>query len=198
MTRVLFLPGASGAAEFWRPVGASLPRAWDRIYLGWPGLGSEKPDPGVHGFDDLVRLVEDELTEGCDLVAQSMGGVVALRLALDHPTKVRRLVLAATSGGIDVGGLGGAEWRDDYRNAYPAAEDWITQDRPDHSADIGAIATPTLLLWGDSDPISPVAVGRQLLALLPNARLQVIAGGTHSFATERPQETAAAIEAHLR
>jgi pimeloyl-ACP methyl ester carboxylesterase len=197
MTRVLFLPGASGAAEFWRPVGASLPHAWDTIFLSWPGLGLEKPDPRVHGFDDLVRLVEDQLTEGSDLVAQSMGGVVALRLALEHPTKVRRLVLAATSGGIDIGGLGGTEWRDDYRNAYPAAEDWITQDRPDHSADVGAIATPTLLLWGDSDPISPVAVGEHLLALLPNARLQVIAGGTHSFAAERPEETAAAIKAHL-
>ncbi|MCW2975681.1 MAG: alpha/beta hydrolase fold protein, partial [Actinomycetia bacterium] len=109
--KVIFLPGAVGAADFWRPVGALLPAAWEKTYLAWPGLGAEPPDPGVHGFDDLVRLVEAELTEPSTLVAQSMGGIVAVRVALRHPGKVRRLVLVATSGGVDVELLGGADWR---------------------------------------------------------------------------------------
>jgi pimeloyl-ACP methyl ester carboxylesterase len=58
-------------------------------------------------FDDLVRLVEAELTEPSTLVAQSMGGIVAVRVALRQPTQVRRLVLVATSGGVDVERLGG-------------------------------------------------------------------------------------------
>jgi pimeloyl-ACP methyl ester carboxylesterase len=175
-----------------------LPDDWEKVYLAWPGLGSEEPDPSVQGFDDLVSLVERELGgAGGDLVAQSMGGVVAVRAASRHPERVRRLVLVATSGGVDVSRLGGADWRDDYRRSHPTAADWITRDRPDHSQEIAEITAPTLLLWGDGDPISPVAVGEHLLSLLPNARMHVIEGGTHSFAADRPEEVAPLIAAHL-
>lgn len=38
---------------------------------------------------------------------------------------------------------------------------------------------PTLLVWGDRDPIIPIAHGRQALELLPNARLVVFPGAGH-------------------
>lgn len=102
--RVIFLPGAAGDGGFWRPLIG---------LLDWPGLGAVPPSPDVNGFDDLVRLTLHALDEPADLVAQSMGGVVALRVALERPDLVRRLVLVATSGGIDVTGLGAADWRPD-------------------------------------------------------------------------------------
>jgi pimeloyl-ACP methyl ester carboxylesterase len=151
----------------------------------------------VGGFDDLVHLVEAELTDDSSLVAQSMGGVVAVRVAARHPGRVRRLVLVATSGGVDVAGLGGADWRPAYRAEHPAAAAWIADEQPDHTADIRAIAAPTLLLWGDSDPLSPVAVGEHLAALLPDARLEIVAGGTHGLAVEHAHDVAARIAAHL-
>jgi pimeloyl-ACP methyl ester carboxylesterase len=195
--RVLFLPGAGGAAAFWHPVGARLPAALDSVYFAWPGLGGEPADPRVRGFGDLVALVEAELTEPCDVVAQSMGGVVAVRVALRHPDKVRRLVLVATSGGVDVARFGAADWREEYRREFPGASAWVTAERPDHTSDIGRIGAPTLLVWGDSDPVSPVAVGEHLASLLPNATLRVVRGGTHGMAAERPDDVAPLIAAHL-
>jgi pimeloyl-ACP methyl ester carboxylesterase len=197
MRNVIFLPGAVGAAAFWRPVGDLLPAAWKKVYLAWPGLGAESPDPAVRGFDDLVRLVEAELTDESALVAQSMGGIVAVRVALMHPDKLRRLVLVATSGGVDVARLGGSDWRTDYKANYPQAAPWITDDRPDHTGEIPTITAPTLLLWGDSDPISPVSVGEHLGSLLPNATLSVIAGGTHSLALDHARDVASRIREHL-
>jgi pimeloyl-ACP methyl ester carboxylesterase len=197
MRKLIFLPGALGAAAFWHPVGARLPAEWQKVYLAWPGLGAQRPDPDVRGFDDLVRRVEAELTEPSVLVAQSMGGVVAIRAALRHPDKVQRLVLVATSGGVDVAGLGGADWRAGYRAEHPAAARWITDDRPDHTADLSTVTAPSLLLWGDRDPISPVAVGEHLASLLPNATLRVLAGGTHGLAVELPDDVAAHIGAYL-
>jgi len=195
--RVVFLPGALGAAEFWHPVGALLPPAWEKVYLSWPGAGDQTPAPDVRSFDDLVRLVENTLRAPTDLVAQSLGGVVAVRVASRNPEIVRRLVLVATSGGLDVVGLGGSEWRDDYRRTYPHAADWLTRERADHTPELTRIAAPTLLLWGDSDPISPVAVGEHLRSLLPDGRLQVIAGGTHDLAVQRAGAVAEAIASHL-
>jgi pimeloyl-ACP methyl ester carboxylesterase len=194
---VLFLPGARGAAEFWHPVGALLPETWGKVYFSWPGLGDEPPDARIDSFDDLVGLVETQLTVGCDLVAQSIGGIVAVRVALRNVTKVRRLVLVATSGGVDVASLGGSEWREAYRRAHPQAAAWITTEHADHTADFRSIPVPTVLIWGDRDEISPPSVGRALRSLLPLASMSVLAGGTHGLAVERPNEVAALIAEHL-
>jgi pimeloyl-ACP methyl ester carboxylesterase len=194
---VVFLPGASGNPDFWRPVGERLPASWDKVFLGWPGLGDQPPDPAVRSFDDLVDRVEAVLTRPADLVAQSMGGVVAMRVALRYADRVRRLVLTATSGGVDVAGLGGSEWRPHYRRLFPAAADWIMGERPDHTTELGRVTAPTLLLWGDSDDVSPLAVGRHLGSLLPNARLSIVAGGDHAFAHEHADEVASLVAAHL-
>src|SRR5262249_33642830 len=90
--RVFFLPGASGVGDFWRPVGARLPDTWDKVFFDWPGLGDVPADPRIQSFDDLASLVIASLDDSpADLVAQSMGGLVALKVALAQPAAVRRL-----------------------------------------------------------------------------------------------------------
>lgn len=199
--RVLFLPGASGAGAFWAPVAGLLPSAWVKECLDWPGLGQVPPDPRVRGFDDLASLVVERVAEGgggpVDLVAQSMGGVVAVQVALRRPDLVRRLVLTATSGGIDLAPFGVADWRPEYRRAYPSAAAWITEARVDLGARLGEVEAPALLLWSDADPISPPAVGERLATLLPRARLVVVPGGDHLFAWARATEVAPHIAEHL-
>ena len=196
--RVVFLPGASGDREFWRPVAERLPAGWEKLLLNWPGAGNEPHDDSLQGFDDLVDRVAAQLDGPADIVAQSLGGVVAMRLAITSPERVRRLVLVATSGGLDVGGLGGADWRGAYRQIYPQAASWVTDERRDLSGLLGQVAAPTLLIWGDDDPISPTAVGERLAGVLPDATLRVMGGGTHSVGHDEPQRVAELVEAHLR
>ena len=193
--KTLFLPGAIGSASFWEPV-ADLVRV-DGVFFSWPGLGAEPARPDVRAFDDLVSRVATVIAEPVNIVAQSMGGVVALRLALSRPRMVKRLVLAATSGGLPVADLGGVDWRRDYFAAFPGAAAWIADPVDDLSPQIPAITAPTLLLWGDADPISPVAVGERLFTLLPDARFCVIPGGTHDFARTHAARVAAEMERHL-
>ena len=126
-----------------------------------------------------------------------MGGLIAVRVALAHPTLVRRLVLTATSGGIDVSAFGAADWRADYRKAYPDAAAWITGQRTATNLPVENIRCPTLLIWGDADPISPLAVGQHLKARMPDADLRVVAGGNHMFANARADEVAPLIAGHL-
>ncbi|MDE1570396.1 alpha/beta fold hydrolase [Aquabacter sp. P-9] len=193
--KTLFLPGASGAASFWRA--AAEAAGVEGVFLSWPGLGAEPPAPGIGGLDDLVALAAREITEPVVLIAQSMGGVVAIRLALAFPHLVKGLVLAVTSGGVPVADLGGSDWRPAYFAAFPNAARWIADPVPDLSAQIPAISAPALLLWGDADPISPVAVGARLAALLPQARLRVLAGGDHDLAQTHASMVGQEIKAHL-
>jgi pimeloyl-ACP methyl ester carboxylesterase len=195
MSKVLFLPGASGSASFWKPV---ADRAGEEgVFFAWPGLGDEPALPDINGIDDLVALVADEIAEPVDIVAQSMGGLVAIKLALALPGMVKRLVLAVTSGGVPVANLGGSDWPPDYFAAYPRAAKWIADSVDDFSSQIPSIEAPTLLLWGEADSISPVAVGKRLAALLPNARLCVYPGGDRDLARTHIDAVAAEIKRHL-
>lgn len=195
--QVFFLPGTGASPEFWKPSGALLPADWSKTYFGWPGLGHQPHDPAIASFDDLVALVEARLTGPVDLVAQSMGGVIAARLAIARPALVRRLVLTVTSGGVDMATMGASDWRADYRQSFPNAAEWVYAPRNAAPLPVERIAAPTLLLWGDNDPISPLAVGRYLARKIPNAELHVLAGGDHSLAQNRAAEVAPLIEAHL-
>lgn len=194
---LIFLPGASGNREFWKPVSAGLRHPGGRRFMAWPGFGGAPPEPGVGGIDDLVARVTREITGPVALLAQSMGGVVAVRAALEKPHLVRRLVLSVTSGGIDVASLGAADWRPTFVKNNPGLPSWFVDERHDLTARIREITIPVLLLWGDADPISPVAVGRRLAELFPNSRLVVFAGGTHDLVLERADEVVHHVERHL-
>jgi pimeloyl-ACP methyl ester carboxylesterase len=197
MTPKLFLPGSGASPDFWKPAGARLPEAWTKVFFGWPGLGNQPPDPAIRCLDDLIAMVVARMTGPVDLVAQSMGGVIAARVALAHPRLVRRLVLTVTSGGIDMASLGASDWRPNYRRSFPNAAEWIYEPRTAAPLPVENISAPTLLLWGDADPISPLAVGNHLLRTLPDARLHVVKGGDHDLAKTHVDEIAPLIERHL-
>ncbi|PYM23276.1 MAG: hypothetical protein DMD78_12230 [Candidatus Rokuibacteriota bacterium] len=195
--RVVFLPGSGGDGGFWKPLIRLLPAHWQTTALDWPGLGNVPPSPDVNTFDDLVRLAHRAIDAPVDLLGQSTGGVVALRVALERPDAVRRLVLIATSGGVDMQRLGAEDWRAEYVRRFPAARTSIIQQRPDLTDRLGDIRVPTLLIWGDADPISPPAVGHHLAKLLPHAELIVIPGGQHGLARDRAAEVAPHVARHL-
>ena len=195
--RVVFLPGASGDPSFWHGVGTRLPSTWGQRFLAWPGLGRQAPCPHVRGFSDLVDLACAELTAPSVLVAQSMGGVVAIELALRMPALITHLVLTATSGGVDVAALGAQDWRAEYLDAFPNTARWILQAKPDLQARLHAIDIPTLLLWGSDDRISPPAVGQHLERAIRGAQLVIIAGGDHALGTNQPDLVAAHVQRFL-
>lgn len=195
--QVLFLPGAGGSASFWRAVADRLPREWGAVHFSWPGLGDEPPDPAVQGMDALIDRVVARIDQPVDIVAQSMGGAVAVAAAIERPALVRRLVLACCSGGLDMSTFGAADWRPAYRQDYPRAAAWITDTSAARGLSFEKVEAPTLLLWGDADPISPVAVGRFLARRLPNSTLRILAGAGHDLALTHTEVVADLIRTHL-
>jgi pimeloyl-ACP methyl ester carboxylesterase len=195
MLKTLFLPGAGGSATFWKPL--AVHAGLDGVFFAWPGLGAEPSHPSINTIDDLIGLVAAEITEPVSIIAQSMGGYIAIKLALAYPDLVKSLVLAVTSGGVPVLDLGGSDWRSNYSKTFPNAARWIADPVVDLSEKIPSIEIPTLVLWGDADPISPVAVGERLLNLLPNARLCILEKADHDLAQTHLDIVSAEIKQHL-
>jgi pimeloyl-ACP methyl ester carboxylesterase len=67
-----------------------------------------------------------------------------------------------------------------------------------YSPDLGKwlhrIDKPTLLLWGDSDGLVPVEFGEAYAAVMPGARLEVLARAGHAPYIDQPQAFVAALE----
>jgi pimeloyl-ACP methyl ester carboxylesterase len=195
---LVFFPGAGGRVGHLRPIGERLARRRTTILCEYPGLAGVEPDPKLQTLSDLQQHLLASLPEQFDLVTMSMGGVLALRIALEHPERIRKLTLLATSGGVDVAALGGIDWRDTFRQVQPNVPSWFVEDTTDVTHRLGQIPHPTLLIYGDADLIAPVEVGRLLEQNLPHAHLEVIPGATHDLEIDHPDLIASFIEAHLR
>jgi len=198
MHPLVFFPGAGGRASFWQPVADRLSYLGPIQLLAWPGFGDVPADPTIESLDGLYGWMLSRLpSTSIHLIAQSMGGVLAARLAIEQPRRVATLVLCATSGGVDMRGLGGSDWRAGFRADFPNVPDWFERDRTDLTARLGAITASTLILTGDADTICPPAVGQFLRKRIPRSRHEIVHSGDHDFALKRPQEVADIIRDHV-
>ena len=193
---LIFLPGASGNTAFWQPVIQHLPQDDSTMVVAYPSFGGYPDDVDVQSFESLQDDVLNQIQQPSVVIAQSMGGIFAVQVALQKPEQVQALVLVATSGGIDLSPFQVADWREDYQQSF-TVPDWFVQHQSDLTGSLERIQCPVLLIWGDADPISPVAVGQALHRQIPHAELHIVSQGQHDLAYVHAAHVAQLIENFL-
>src|SRR5215211_6084576 len=98
---LVLLHGGIGASEMFAAILDELAEARRVIAVDLPGHGHtpdvDRPLRAELLADDVAALIEHLGLERADVMGYSLGGMVALRTAIQHPARVRRLVLVSTA-----------------------------------------------------------------------------------------------------
>jgi pimeloyl-ACP methyl ester carboxylesterase len=222
---LLLIHGAGGTLMHW-PAELRRLASCDVYALDLPGHGGSggQGRSDVSAYAETVRDFAQALRlRPFVLVGHSMGGAIALELALQSSVRLAGLVLVGTGARLRVAPeiLGGilddfdatarllAEWShagqvppallDIYvrrLRAVPLAvihDDFLACNRFDRLADVCHIAVPTLIICGADDRMTPVKYSRYLAEQIPGAGLVIVPGGGHMALLE-PGSTHAVVE----
>jgi len=230
---VLFMHGEPTWSFLWRHlIGPVRDAGYRCIAPDMVGFGrSDKPvDIGWYSYERHVALaatiLEDLDLRGATIVVHDWGGPIGLRLAVEHPERIERIVIldtglftghqrmtdawlafrdfVAAAEDLPVGMLvrggchidPGDEVIAAYEAPYPdAASKAAARAFPQlipHAPDAPGAAAgrrvldalradrrPTLMLWGDSDPVLPPSVGERFAQSIGRPAPRLIEGAGH-------------------
>jgi pimeloyl-ACP methyl ester carboxylesterase len=219
---LVWLHGAFGGAE----VDPILAKDRQVIAVELQGHGHtadiDRPLTHEHMADDVAALLRHLKIEQADVFGYSMGGTVALAIAIRHPEVVRKVAINGSYFGKLEEAFGPESARQ-FQN-MPAPADFPPHVKeayakvaphPEHfptlvakvkkmglefqgfaREDMKAIKAPVLIAQGDRDFIRPEHAV-EMFRLIPNAQLAVFPGADHFLIQQAPEKLLPTVAAFL-
>ncbi len=210
---VVLVHGMAMSCEYWERNIPALAAQHPVYALSFWGYGFSGTNPRLgHTLSNYVAFLRRFLLElglaRVTLIGHSMGGQIAARFATDFPAMVECLVLADAAGLKRHESLARIAWgifrdhdmRDaEYRRLVQRVTSQSRSFRRERDSAVmvlrepidpllACINAPTLLIWGGNDGFVPLRYGQAMAQAMPNARLEVIAGASHTAMYHRAEE----------
>ena len=152
------------------------------------GFGRSPPVAGDFSYlGDLVALVDHlQPAKPVILVGCSMGGMTAIDMALEHPDKVKALVLVDSApAGLDID--------------VPVVEKFRLAEEAGKAGDLERVAEIETQIWFDGDRVTESVNPemRALAQLLPNYRQITIDDAAHLPNMDQPEQFQQGLEQFL-
>jgi len=197
---VVVIPGLGCDVRMFSPLVTALAERCRVVVFDPRGAGrSDKPNLPYsidEMADDAAALLHLVGMHSATVIGYSMGGRIALSLALRRPTYVGRLLLASTSARTPPNS--GLSWRwfvMDVLGRIPLPrfidpQPRYSEDRQrqasrefDCTAQLAEISVPTVVIHARHDGITPLNLALELQEGIPGARLVTVKGGHMSMLT---------------
>lgn len=125
---VIFLHGFLGSSADWQPLARRLQAAWRCVLVDLPGHGrAHFPEhPELYSCAGATQAVLATADRPAHLVGYSLGGRLALQLALQHPERWRSLTLISASAGLPLAAERSARRRADDALAADLEQNGLT------------------------------------------------------------------------
>ena len=205
---LVLLHGAFGTAEGWAQVLPTLAKSHRVILVELQGHGRtgdiDRPLSFGQMAEDVAALLKQLKIQQTDVFGYSMGGSVAVALAIKHPELVRKLAILGTGTGASKDTFDPEAYKQ-FKSMtpetfnFPQVKDPYTRLAPDPSKwpvlvskiikmdddfkgfpekDVKSIKAQTLVMMGDHDAIR-TEHATEVARLIPNAQLAIIKDGDH-------------------
>lgn len=196
---VVFLHGVGVGPSSWDAQLSALPDGFTGTAQPLPGLTARVNDTFTleRAAAEVIAGLDHRGIDRAHLCGLSLGAILALQIAINHPHRVASLIL---SGGqvrpprllmpIQIALMRVLPARlvaPDGTDRHRVIEVLKEVARVDFRSQIGSISVPTLVLCGSKD-VANLPAARHLARDIPNARLRVMAGGGHELNTQKPGE----------
>lgn len=222
---ILFIHGWGGTHKSLLPIASHLAGEYRTICLDLPGFGeSTNPDPqwGVKEYAQLISTFLHQLGLN-DVIyfGHSFGGSLGIYLAATEPSLISQLILCSTAFQRKIirsrfAGLkkllpsfireNGICMRLLYRIFFPRSDGWkyihLQNNfriimKEDLTELLSHIHCPTLILWGEEDTQTPIALTDILRVKIPQAKVEIFEYAKHSLPLLYTEEVAHSITRFL-
>jgi abhydrolase domain-containing protein 6 len=205
---VVLVHGVNDHAGTWFTIAPALAARARVLLPDLPGHGESEPASGPLPMSLLLERLEAVIgpERNVTLVGNSLGGWIAALYAIDHPGRVRHLVLARpfasplTAASRDealvvLRAVHGPrfvppEWVIDALLARAVDSQLLRVTESERfllDGRLGALRAPVTLIWGADDGVLPVSHARALQSLIPQASLHVIEDAAHIPHLQQPE-----------
>ncbi|MDG6985412.1 MAG: alpha/beta hydrolase [Nitrososphaerota archaeon] len=226
---VVFVHGAGGNSLLWGRTLHFLSGDSTAVAVNLPGHpeGEITCKTVVEYAEALRSLIAESGLRSPAVCGHSMGGAVALTLAIRHPDALGGLILASTGArlGVDtklIEGLSDNPMRAieniitpwsfnsidlglgrEARTALSVSNlpvflnDYLACQGFDVRGDLASIAAKTLVVCGDKDRMTPPKWSHYLAANIPGSELYFVKDSGHMLPLEKPEALARVVQAFL-
>ncbi|NLV27958.1 MAG: alpha/beta hydrolase [Methanomicrobiales archaeon] len=198
---LLMNQGIDATMDDWNDTFISILASKYRVYIyDYRGMGYSTDNDSKHSIklyaEDVADFISTLNHKNMSIYGVSMGSCVAQELVINHPEKVKKMILDSSTYSIRI-----PETKELLGYLYSVISDPTLSEGNKNQAyanllwngtfkNLSTIKNDVLVIVGSKDTVTPPILSKKLFELIPNSTMVIINGTNHGGSSKNPEEYA--------